>query len=86
MFYKATDGRGRWYGSLDGEMWVRFNHEPTPDGECHVKAVLSVLSNPDTIFFKQKQQHFQTRDALQRQGFTFSGVEAMLDRSATSRS
>ena len=40
MVHKATDGKGTWYGSLDGESWVLFPVKPMPGDEKYIRANL----------------------------------------------
>lgn len=72
MIHKATDGRGTWYGSLDGETWILFPIEPMAGDEKNIKADLHAMAQP-TLTLKARQRLTPvSRAELVERGFTFS--------------
>ena len=76
MIHKATDGKGTWYGSLDGELWVHFPVKPMPGDEKYIRANLEP-EDASTLAARlaRKRPAPVTRHDLAQRGFTFDPVK-----------
>jgi hypothetical protein len=72
MIHKATDGRGTWYGSLDGETWVLFPVEPMAGDEKNIQADLNAMAKPILTLRARLRLVPVTWEELVKRGFTFS--------------
>jgi hypothetical protein len=73
--FKATNGYGVWYGSLDGETWVHFPCEPRPGDEAHIAANLEPEGHGSAIFPAWQRQAPVTHAELVQRRFYFASVE-----------